>query len=240
MLLAILIAWIALIAACEWRFPHVTAPRDQASRWARNLALGLMSLIAGPVILWVLERVTGAVSPLITAPFLLQLLALDLWTYAMHRAYHRVPLLWRFHAPHHLDEHLDLSSAFRFHIGEILISGLARLIPALALGIEIETLLLFEALLLSSAAFHHSNIALPPLCERILSPIIVTPGIHWVHHHNIRSDTDANYGAILSLWDRLFASRSRTKRWLTMPIGTEGAREMSFIQLLLRPFVSAR
>lgn len=240
MLMAILTGWIALIIAIEWRFPQVTAPHDQWARRARNIALGLTSLIAAPIGLWIFERVTGAVSPVINAPLLLQLLALDLWTYATHRAYHRVPLLWRFHAPHHLDEHLDVTSAFRFHLGEILISGVMRLVPALLLGIQIETLFLFEAILLASAAFHHSNIGLQPQFERVLSWMIVTPSIHWVHHHNIRSDTDSNYAAILSVWDPIFASQSSTKRWLTMPIGTEGARETGFIQLLIRPFVSLR
>ncbi len=235
-----LLAWVALLLVAEWRWPAVFTAKQSWSRWFRNLALGLIALMAGPAALWVLERSTAQVPALFDAPLWLQLIALDLWTYAMHRAYHRVPLLWRFHAPHHLDEHLDVTSAFRFHVGEILISGVARLIPALLLGIEVETLLLFEALLLASAAFHHSNIALPARLEAALAFVIVTPSIHWVHHHNIRADTDANYAAILSVWDRVFGSRSQTKRWPEMSIGCEGAAETGLVRLLMRPFVSSR
>ena len=50
----------------------------------------------------------------------------------------------------------------------------------------------------------------------------MTPSIHWVHHHAIRRDTDSNYSALLSVWDRLFGSRSPTSRTPEMPIGTEG------------------
>lgn len=240
MVLAILAAWVALLLVAEWQWPAVNTATQPWSRWFRNLALGLVALAAAPAALWVLERSTAQVPTLFDAPLWLQLIALDLWTYAMHRAYHRVPLLWRFHAPHHLDEHLDVTSAFRFHVGEILISGVARLVPALLLGIAVETLLLFEAILLASAAFHHSNIALPPWLESALSFVIVTPSIHWVHHHNIRADTDANYAAILSAWDRIFGSRSHTVRWPAMPIGCEGAPETGLIRLLIRPFVSSQ
>lgn len=238
MVLAILTAWIALLLAAQWRWPAVISAVDSWPRWFRNLALGLIALIAAPLALWVFEQSSAQVPPLFTAPIWLQLIALDLWTYGMHRAYHRVPMLWRFHVPHHLDEHLDVTSAFRFHAGEILISGIARIVPALLLGIDVQTLIVFEAILLASAAFHHSNIKLPHRVERVLAWVIVTPSIHWVHHHNIRADTDANYAAILSVWDIAFGSKSKTKRWPDMPIGCEGAPEATMARLLMRPFVS--
>jgi sterol desaturase/sphingolipid hydroxylase (fatty acid hydroxylase superfamily) len=203
----------------------------------RNITLGVTSLAAAPLLLWLLTVATDAVAPLFTLPIIWQLVALDLWAYATHRAYHRVPLLWRFHAPHHFDEHLNVTSAFRFHIGEIMISGALRLVPALCLGISVETLLLFEAILLGAAAFHHSNVKLPVAFERALSWVIVTPSLHWVHHHNIRADTDSNYAAILSLWDRLFGSKSKTERTPTMTIGVEAQSDRGVLSLLAYPFV---
>jgi sterol desaturase/sphingolipid hydroxylase (fatty acid hydroxylase superfamily) len=94
----------------------------------------------------------------------------------------------------------------------------------------------FETLLALSAMFHHSNLRLPPRLERALSCVIVTPSIHWVHHHAIRRDTDSNYSALLSLWDRLFASRSATRRSPDMPIGVEGLSDKGLAQLVARPF----
>ena len=92
------------------------------------------------------------------------------------------------------------------------------------------------SLLALAAIFHHSNVRLPHWLERSLSRVIVTPSIHWVHHHAIRADTDSNYAAGLSLWDRLFGSRSATVRTASMPIGVEGRRDQDLARLVKRPF----
>ncbi len=167
---------------------------------------------------------------------LLDLLILDLWIYWWHRANHELPFLWRFHEVHHLDEFLDASTALRFHFGEVLLSSLVRAVVIFLLGVPITSVIVFETLLALSAMFHHSNLRLPPRLERGLSRVIVTPSIHWVHHHAIRRDTDSNYSALLSLWDRLFGSRSATARTPDMPIGVEGRRERRFPGLVTRPF----
>jgi sterol desaturase/sphingolipid hydroxylase (fatty acid hydroxylase superfamily) len=64
----------------------------------------------------------------------------------------------------------------------------------------------------------------------------VTPSLHWVHHHAVRSDTDSNYATVLSIWDVVFASRSKTQRTPKMPIGVEGRREKGIYDLIMRPF----
>jgi sterol desaturase/sphingolipid hydroxylase (fatty acid hydroxylase superfamily) len=60
-----------------------------------------------------------------------------------------------------------------------------------------------------------------------------------VHHHARQRDTDSNYGTVFSFWDRLFASRSPTRRDPGMEIGVQGHEERSLAQLVLRPFLSA-
>lgn len=167
---------------------------------------------------------------------LIDLIILDCWTYWLHRAYHRIPFLWRFHEVHHRDEFLDTTSAVRFHIGEVVISSFLRLAIIAVLALPLATVLIFEALLLSAALFHHSNVRLPARLENALSRIIVTPSVHWVHHHAIRRDTDSNYATVLSIWDPLFRSRSDTKRTPDMKIGAEGVEDISFFGLLLLPF----
>ena len=167
---------------------------------------------------------------------LLDLLLLDCWIYWWHRANHEWRFLWRFHEVHHLDEFLDASSALRFHFGEVLLSSLVRAGVILALGVPLLSVVVFETLLALSAMFHHSNLRIRPGLERALSFLIVTPSIHWVHHHAIRRDTDSNYSALLSVWDRLFRSRSATRRTPDMPIGTEGLKDRPLGGLLARPF----
>lgn len=167
---------------------------------------------------------------------LLDLMLLDCWIYWWHRVNHILPILWRFHEVHHLDDTLDVSSAVRFHFGEVFLSSLVRAGVIVLLNIPFTSVVLFEVVVAVSAIFQHSNVRLPHWLERPLSWIFVTPSIHWVHHHAIRRDTDSNYAAILSVWDRLFGSRSTTIRKPDMQIGVQGMRDRTGVELVARPF----
>jgi sterol desaturase/sphingolipid hydroxylase (fatty acid hydroxylase superfamily) len=235
--------WAILLFVAERVFPATPWPVNGSRRLIRNLTFGLMAAIASPLFQYGIDWVFGRAQPLvqITDYFgpiggtALLLLILDAWTYMLHRAYHRIPLMWRLHAPHHFDKHLDVTSAIRFHVGEIALSSLLRLIPVIMLGISPETNLLFGAILTMCALFHHSNIGFPARFERGLSCLIVTPAIHWVHHHAVQRDTDSNYASILSVWDRLFGSTSATIRTPHMPIGVEGVADKPLLALLAYP-----
>lgn len=169
------------------------------------------------------------------AMFAVDIILLDLWSYWLHRAYHEVPLMRRFHRIHHLDERLDTTSAVRFHPGEVALSALLRMIPITMLAIPFTDVVLFETLLLAESLFHHSNVRLPAAFERALSRVIVTPSIHWVHHHAISADTNSNYAAVFSLWDRVFKTRSPNARTPEMKIGIENAKDAPVLKLLLAP-----
>lgn len=230
---------------------RAAAPPVSRARLVRNGALWLSIMLLSPIIVAPLTGF-GANHLLWTRPetaqtgwsgagvFILDILLLDLWTYWLHRAYHETSLLWRFHEVHHRDEFLDSTSALRFHIGEVAISAALRIIPIAVLAIPLSTVIWFEALLLSAAIFAHSNVRLPARMERDLSKLLVTPSIHWVHHHAVRDDTDSNYAGIFSFWDPLFATRSPTKRRLNMEIGTEGARDPGVLRLFTMPFRGAK
>lgn len=239
--------FIALFAAERiWRAGP--PPAGNARLW-RNGGLWLLVLLAAPLIvapitafganhlLWVRPELTGGAR---LAALAIDIALLDLWTYWLHRLYHEVPFLWRFHEVHHRDEWLDTTSAVRFHLGEVVISATLRILPITLLAVPLWTVIIFETLLLTSALFHHSNVRLPEKVESALSRVIVTPSIHWVHHHAKRVDTDSNYAGIFSMWDRLFASRSKTERALDMKIGVEGVTDASFARLLVSPFSGRR
>lgn len=235
--------WLALLFVLERLRPAAPWPAEQGRfgwrRVARNAALWAINTALSPLVVVPLAAWAGGLHVGLRPAWwntALDLLVLDLWVYAWHRANHEVPLLWRFHAVHHLDPFLDTTSAVRFHFGEVLLSTLARLPVIVALDMPLLSVVLFEALVLAAALFHHSNLKLPAGLERALSWLVVTPSIHWVHHHAVRADTDSNYATVLSVWDRLFGSRSPTPRTPTMPIGLEGAREPGFAALLLSPF----
>ncbi len=90
---------------------------------------------------------------------LLDLVLLDFWIYWWHRANHEIPFLWRFHQVHHFDELLDSTTAVRFHFGEVVISALVRALVIILFDLPLASVLLFEALVLVGAIFHHSDAA---------------------------------------------------------------------------------
>ncbi len=236
-------AWFALLALAERIAPAAPRPRgSDRPRLTRNLGLWAANTLMNPFIT-VPIAAAAAAFPLWTRPdapllaqFAFDLLLLDLWAYAWHRANHRLPLLWRFHRVHHLDEFLDATSAVRFHPGEVLLSALARAPLIVAGDVSLAAILLFDTLVLLGALFHHSNLRLPAWLERVVRFVIVTPSHHWVHHHAVRADTDSNYGTLLTLWDRLFRSWSPTERTLEMQIGVEGECDAPLAALAGAPF----
>jgi len=130
-------------------------------------------------------------------------LILDAWTYGLHWAYHRNRFLWRFHRAHHTDTELDVTTASRFHIGELVISGMARCLLMLVWGPSLGSLVLFDVLLNLASQFHHSNVAIPISIQDRLEQVVVTPRMHRCHHAFHHHCLDTNFAGILSLWDRL-------------------------------------
>lgn len=237
-------AWFVFFFCLERIFsaaPNRTTSPEK--RLMKNFVLVVLVSLASPIVAlpiaaWAHNAVfwvrpvwaTGVIS--VAADILL----LDLFTYWVHRAYHIVPAMWRLHAPHHFDEHLDSSSAFRFHVGEIILSALLRVPLIVLFAVPFAHLVIFETLLLAGAIFHHSNVRLPAKIEKMLSWMIVTPSHHWVHHHAASADTQSNYGGIFSFWDRLFGSKSQTIREIDMKIGVEGIEDKDVLALLIFPF----
>jgi sterol desaturase/sphingolipid hydroxylase (fatty acid hydroxylase superfamily) len=135
----------------------------------------------------------------------LAVVVLDLWTYWWHRANHRWTLLWRFHRVHHSDSSMDVTTAVRFHLGELLISAGLRLALITLLGLPLAALLLYDGAVTVATQFHHANIGLGRW-DRWIRRLIVSPNMHKIHHSKIRAETNSNYSTVLSLWDRAFST----------------------------------
>ena len=240
--IAILIVFVSLFIL-ERLFPKSINVTDPLKRVVKNLMfwpvnIGLSVAIVLPIgfmatgwHLWARPEALSGV-----AGFAIDFLILDLFIYCWHRAVHEIQFFWRFHEIHHMDQHLDTTSAIRFHFGEVFFSTLVRMPLIMLLAIPFSSIVIFEAVMFLFVLFHHSNLKLPEKLERYIAKIIVTPSLHWVHHHAIRQDTDSNYGTVFSFWDRLFKSRSKTERFEGMPIGTQGLKDKEFVKLLVRPF----
>jgi sterol desaturase/sphingolipid hydroxylase (fatty acid hydroxylase superfamily) len=232
----LILGLLAALLVLERIFPVVRVPQN-FTRLTRNFSLTLINALLSPLIVIPITQFalhwSVAWRP---ESLIVDFLLLDAWIYAWHRLNHVVPLLWRFHEVHHLDETLDANSGLRFHFGEVLLSSLARAVVIVVLAVPLGHVIIFEVALACAALFHHSNLRLPQWLEAPLSYVIVTPSIHWVHHHAVRSDTDSNYSTVLSVWDRIFRSRSPTSRTPNMKIGVENISDKKILHLILRPF----
>ena len=166
-------------------------------------------------------------------------IAFDLWMYFWHRANHQLSFLWRFHRVHHSDPAVDSSSALRFHVGEMVISTLLRLLVIPVLGIRLSDLLLYEIILEPVILFHHSNIAFPATLDRWMRILVVSPNMHRVHHSDIPEETNSNYASIFSFWDRLFRTYVQREP-LTLHYGLKEFRDPALLTLrgiLFQPIV---
>ena len=140
------------------------------------------------------------------AAFVAGFLLLDLSFYYWHRLNHRWAPLWRFHNVHHVDPDLDVSTALRFHFGEVLLSAAFRAAQVLLIGPAVSAYLAYELVFQANTLFHHSNVRLPLRVERALSWVLVSPRMHGIHHSDVRAETDSNYSVVFPWWDRLHAT----------------------------------
>ena len=169
----------------------------------------------------------------------LALLLLDYTMYAWHWLNHRVPVLWRFHNVHHTDLDLDVTTASRFHFGELLLSVFVRSVQVALVGAGPVLVLVYEIVLEASTEFHHSNLRLPARLERVLNWLIVTPRMHGIHHSVVRRETDSNYSNLFSFWDRLHRTARLDVPQDAVTVGVPAYRdplELTFVGLLLMPF----
>jgi sterol desaturase/sphingolipid hydroxylase (fatty acid hydroxylase superfamily) len=138
---------------------------------------------------------------------LVSFLTLDFFGgWLVHITEHKVPVLWRFHVIHHADNNVDVTTGLRHHPVESVLRGLFFFMGILLSGAPMYAVMIFQTVLVLSTAFTHANIRLPKQVDNILGYVLISPNMHKVHHHWKQPFTDSNYGAILSIWDRLLGT----------------------------------
>ena len=198
-----------------------------ASLWAADAGFGLFHAVEAP--LWLTLLVT--------------ILCIDLWDYARHWALHRWGPLWRLHRVHHSATHIDVSVAFRFHPFEALLGTAGHVAIVLLLGGPAEAIVVQFALAVVSNYWTHGNFATPQPIERWSSYLLVTPGLHRIHHDVAPGHMGANFGVLFSFWDRMFGTlvtpRSLPGGMATLEFGLGDGGRMRFdsiVDLFVDPF----
>jgi sterol desaturase/sphingolipid hydroxylase (fatty acid hydroxylase superfamily) len=140
-------------------------------------------------------------------PFIVQLLLImlitDLVQYAVHRLFHVVPFLWRFHAVHHSAKSLDWIAGARMHFIEIVVLRAATATPAFVIGFDIEAIQAYLLIVYVYSTFIHSNLG---VSFRWLEPFMVTPRFHHWHHGIETEAIDVNFAIHFPWIDKAFGT----------------------------------
>ena len=185
--LYVFVVGLACFALIESLWPARPWRGPRSRRWLFHSGVAVLNtvlvrvLVYVPSLLWVVyveEEGWGIARWLEMvgwSDIILAVVVLDLFDYCWHRANHRLRPLWRMHKAHHADTALDVTTALRFHPGELIYSAIVKAVWVLLWGPTMVAWFLFEALVSLCAQFHHSNFDFPEPVERILSWFIVTP-----------------------------------------------------------------
>ncbi|MBL1321243.1 MAG: sterol desaturase family protein [Methylophaga sp.] len=135
----------------------------------------------------------------------------DLVQYWVHRLFHKVPWLWKFHAVHHSARTLDWMAGSRMHVVEIICLRGLTVIPMTVLGFDQSMLYLYLIVVYLYATYIHSNIKFD---IEWIKPILVTPRYHHWHHGIEKEAIDVNFSIHFPIFDRLFGTYFMPKgRW---------------------------
>jgi sterol desaturase/sphingolipid hydroxylase (fatty acid hydroxylase superfamily) len=253
--LLLLATFFALLFILERLFPLRSRTAAILQRLLLNLTISALAFLAaaalvrpagGWVLRWSSEKSFGLLHWLaLPAPvtFGLGFLLMDVSFYYWHRANHKIPFLWRFHNVHHIDGDLDVSTAFRFHFGEVGFSAGFRVAQILLFGVSGWTYGIYELVFQANTMFHHSNWRLPLRLEQCLNKILVTPRMHGIHHSQVERETNSNFSTVFSWWDRLHRSIELGIAQADITIGVPaytGAADKKLRDSLFLPFQSQR
>lgn len=160
-------------------------------------------------------------------------LVADLLFYAVHRLFHRIPALWRFHAVHHSIKELDWLAAHRVHpVDQILTKG-ASLIPCFALGFSGEAILIYFLFYQWHSLMLHANVRIG------FGPfhwLIASPCFHHWHHSDHPEVRNRNFSGQVPLWDLLFGTAHMRRDAMPTLYGSDDELPASYQHQLLYPF----
>lgn len=231
------VGMLTLCVVMELRRPFLRhSLRAVKQSYRTNLATFLfneftLSLLSIPSLYYIADTFSGLglLSGMEQGPvkFLLTFILLDLTMYAWHYVMHHDDMAWVLHKVHHSDPNLNVTTGLRCHVGELALEVVVRAAFIMAMGVDAATFLVGQGIICLFTLLHHTNTRLPG--EKWLSWIIITPRLHRVHHSVLRAEHDSNYGAVFSIWDRLFGTLQELE---PTAIGLRGSGEQGFIELL--------
>jgi lathosterol oxidase len=158
----------------------------------------------------------------------------DLAQYWIHRAFHQIPYLWRFHAVHHSIQELDWLAGSRLHLVDVVITRGLVLLPLFILGFGQGPVQAYLVLVAFWATFDHINIRFE---FPVINQIVATPIYHHWHHGSEAEAIDKNFATHLPILDRLFGTQYLPRgSWPNRYGIHEGELPDSYFKQMIDPF----
>jgi sterol desaturase/sphingolipid hydroxylase (fatty acid hydroxylase superfamily) len=213
---------LLVVAVWECVQPRRTREFPALRRRLANIGIGLFNIFVAAILFIPPDRLRTAWTLPPVVGFVLGFMALDLWSYFVHRVQHVIPLLWRLHALHHSDPDVDWSTGLRNHPIEALVASGATWAIVLVLAIPGPVVAAHVATAFVMMSATHGNVKWPRWAENLLHPVVITLDLHLVHHSILYEDANANFGQVFSIWDRIFGTFRPAG-----PVPVFGVRELS-------------
>ncbi|MGE0029600.1 MAG: sterol desaturase family protein [Steroidobacteraceae bacterium] len=210
-----LLVFALVFVPLERAFPLKPGQRALRAGWTTDVAYFFVNHVGIQLLtflsLWpamALAQALGMkeVSRLVASqPVWLQVLELmllaDLVQYWVHRAFHRLPWLWRFHAIHHSIREMDWLAGSRLHLVDVVVTRALVVVPAFVLGFAEPALYAWLVIIALHGVLNHVNLRF-----RLgwLERLLVTPRFH--HWHHAVSPPDRNFAVHFPWLDRLFGT----------------------------------
>lgn len=159
----------------------------------------------------------------------------DFVQYWVHRLFHQVPFLWKFHAIHHSAEAMDWLAGSRMHVIEIIVLRALTVIPMYVLGFSEVVIYAYIILVYLYATYVHANLRFN---VEWLKPFIVTPRFHHWHHGIEKEAIDVNFAVHFPILDRVFGTYYMPKEKWPSGYGALSTNvPAGFLRQFLFPFV---
>jgi sterol desaturase/sphingolipid hydroxylase (fatty acid hydroxylase superfamily) len=207
-----------IFAPIERLFPRIASQRLFRSEWREDLfyylissmmvqALTFLAFAPSKAVLsasggWAGFRALIGGQPLVVQVIEIMLLT-DLFQYWFHRAFHRVPFLWNFHAVHHSAKAMDWLAGARMHFFEIVALRGFTAIPMMTFGYSPTAMQIYIGIVYVYSSLIHANLRGD---LDWFGRFMVTPRFHHWHHGIEKEAIDVNFAIHFPFWDRLFGT----------------------------------
>lgn len=213
-----MIATGLMFAPIERLFPRRREQRLFRQEWREDLFYYLLSSMLVQLITFLALAPSGFINAstgglagiramVASQPWALQFLEVvlltDLAQYWFHRAFHRVPFLWGFHAVHHSAKSMDWLAGARMHFFEIIALRSVTSLPLLTFGFSPSVMQAYIGFVYIYSSLLHANLGGD---LNWLGRFVATPRFHHWHHGIEEVAVDKNFAIHFPFLDRLFGT----------------------------------